>query len=76
MEVRVDTWGGGQIQGRRGGALQNSTDLKGRREQEMLYEVVTQAAEASKLQASLTEEKILLSRLELSFVARNHRHIS
>lgn len=72
----MDTWGGGQIQGRRRGALQNSTDLKGRREQEMLYEVVTQAAEASKLQASLTEEKILLSRPELSFVARNHRHIS
>lgn len=44
----MDTWGGGQIQGRRGGAFQNSTDLKGRRDQEMPYEVVTQTAEASR----------------------------
>lgn len=44
----MDTWGGGQIQGRRGGAFQNSTDLKERRDQEMPYEVATQTAEASR----------------------------
>lgn len=72
----MDTWGGGQIQGRRGGTFQNSTDLKGRRDQKMLCEVVTQTAEASKIQASLIEEKILLSHPGFSFLARNHRHIS
>lgn len=71
-------WDRGQLQGRRLGAFQDSTDLKGRQEGEMVYKVVRQRAEASQVQGSLTEEKTVffLSHLDFSFIACNQGHIS
>lgn len=47
LEVRVDAWGRGQLQGRSVGAFQDSTDLKRRQDGEVVYKVVKQKAETS-----------------------------
>ena len=48
LEVRVATWDRGQLQGRRLGTFQDSTDLKRRQDGEMVYKVLKQKAETSK----------------------------
>ena len=57
LEVRVRAWGKGQLQGWRVRVFQDVTDLKGRQDGETVHKVARSIAEASKLEASLTEEK-------------------
>lgn len=56
----MGAWDRAQLQGRRLGTFQDTTDLKRRQARETEYKVVKQRAKASKLEASLTEEKYLL----------------